>query len=147
MVQLTQKFFPEVCERVQRLLWPAEELGELKPPPRKPPVRLSKTKRNQRRKMRALMARRQSFLWGTGATQQPKQHKNLFHLFPDIPCDMVDEETQRMGAIVIAERSAEVRAGWSRNKEHKANHYPAQPVVFEPLSDHESHLESRDSYD
>lgn len=149
MVQLTQQFLPGVVDcaaRVQRLLWPVEELGELKPPPRKPRAVLTKEKRLARRRLREKQIRRQIFLWGTKGVKK-KQHKSLFYLFPDIPCDQVDAETQEMGALVIRERAAMVRAGWSKNKEHKANHYPAQAVIFEPLSDHESHLESRDYND
>lgn len=136
----------DIANRVQRLLWPAEELGELRPLPRKPFAKVSKELRKSRRLARERQRRRQIFLFGTKGVKH-KPRRTLFHYFPDVPCDHVDAETQELGALIIRERAAMVRAGWTANKEHKANHYPSQPVIFEPLSDHESHLESRDFND
>lgn len=123
-----------MIQSLQRLLF--DDIGDLRPL-RRPSLRrkLSGEDRARRQKRREQLENAQLLLFGPRRKKQ--RYKPPRHLFPWRIGSHDREPTAReqsIAAIFISERAALVRRGWTSNKERKANHFPINPLVFQPLA-------------
>jgi hypothetical protein len=68
-------------------------------------------------------------------------------LVPDVPSDTITPEQDRIAQLLIRKRCEVVRRNRSENKDRKYNHFPSQPVNFEPVSLGDMSLNLRDRFE
>lgn len=129
-----------MIQSLQRLLF--DDVGDLRPLRLRIFRKTSKEERTWRQQKRERAEQSQLRLFGPKRPKKPyKPPRHIFSWRIGADDREPSEQEQAIAAIFIAERAALVRRQWSQNKEHKANHYPVNPLIFQPQSVADLHID------